>query len=160
MSDSDDDCDEKGKSGPAIYIMYVMSGLMAVLAVLLLGLFVTSCGGKESDPKLTGTLSKEEALKQASWGPYNMLFPRVWIKIWFGYFLMLLFTALVIPAITPSLGLTSQAACESGAPSPGPWIEAVISSTAAATRGAPRKLRSLGLEHGRGRALAAPHERE
>ena len=73
---SDDDCDKKGKSGPAIYIMYVMSGLMAVLAVLLLGLFVTSCGGKESDPKLTGTLSKEEALKQASWGPYNMLFPR------------------------------------------------------------------------------------
>ena len=128
MSDSDDDCDEKGKSGPAIYIMYVMSGLMAVLAVLLLGLFVTSCGGKESDPKLTGTLSKEEALKQASWGPYNMLFPRVWIKIWFGYFLMLLFTALVIPAITPSLGLSSQqAACESGAPSPGPWIEAIIS---------------------------------
>ena len=127
FSASDEDCDEKGKSGPAIYIMYVMSGLMAVMAVLLLGLFVTSCGGKESDPKLTGTLSKEEALKQASWGPYNMLFPRVWLKIWFGYFLMLLFTALVIPALTPSLGLSSQAACESGAPSPGPWIEAVIS---------------------------------
>ena len=45
-------------------------------------LLVTSCGskGKAGDPKLTGKLSKEEALKQAGWGPHGFLFPVVWIK--------------------------------------------------------------------------------
>lgn len=110
------------KNTAAKNIMYFMCGLMAVVAVLLLGLLVTTCSSKSkaSDPKLTGKLSKEEALKQASWGPYKMLFPRSWIKIWFGYFAMLLVTGLLIPElkIVPDF--------DSGATA-GPWLEAIIS---------------------------------
>lgn len=125
-----DDCENK-KPPAAKYIMFFMCGLMAVVAVLLLGLLVTTCSSesKESDPKLTGKLSKEEALKQASWGPYKLLFPRSWIKIWFGYFAMLLVTALLVPAIMPSIipEFDAKAACSSGAPTAGPWLEALIS---------------------------------
>lgn len=59
--------------------MYGISGLMGLMAITMAVLLVLgSINGKE---KLTGTLSKEEVLKQAGWGPYGFLFPQVWIKV-------------------------------------------------------------------------------
>ena len=122
---------EKKKSDPAAitYVLYGISGLMAVLAIAMAGLLLVSCKeGKESDPKLTGTLSKEEILKQAGWGPYGFLFPQVWIKVWFGYFAMLLVVTVVIPSITPSGPDTCDipGASSSVTPSVGPWLEALV----------------------------------
>lgn len=121
---------EKEKDEPAgiTYILYGISGLMAVLAVGMVGLYVSSSDPKKSDPTLTGTLSKEEVLKQAGWGPKGFLFPREWIKIWFGYFGMLLVVTVVIPSITPGNPVGSSCGLGSSVkpPSAGPWLEALI----------------------------------
>jgi hypothetical protein len=121
---------EKEKDEPAgiTYFLYGISGLMAVLAVGMVGLYVSSSEPKKSDPTLTGTLSKEEVLKQAGWGPKGFLFPREWIKIWLGYFGMLLVVTVVIPSITPGNPVGSSCGLGSSVkpPSAGPWLEALI----------------------------------
>jgi hypothetical protein len=134
-------CEEKKdepKPAAVTLMLYGIAGLMSVMALVVTYLLVTSCGskGKASDPKLTGKLSKEETLKQASWGPHGLLFPIVWLKIWYGYFAMLIMVTVVIPTITTRLNPVGGTTCDptSGVakslPTPpisvGPILEAVI----------------------------------
>jgi len=127
---------EEPKPEAVTLMLYGIAGLMTVMALVVTYLLVTSCGskGKASDPKLTGKLSKEETLKQASWGPHGLLFPIVWLKIWFGYFAMLVMVTVVIPTITTRLNPVGGTTCTGGISQnlptppfrPGPWLEAIV----------------------------------
>ena len=115
----DDDCDDGGS--PAVVIQALMCATAGVLGVFLAVVLVLPDKSRSEPPKedagTAGAMTiRTSAIDQKGgtqgWGPWGWLFPRVWVKVWFGYMAMLLLLSLMamIPSV-PGIGDLMLSGC-------------------------------------------------
>jgi len=92
-STSSDDSQDKNKQ----LAMYILCGVLGLFGLTLIVLLIVSCFTEKAKPQANRTD------RPVGWGPFGFLFPKSWVYVWWGYLAMVVFTAIIVPLLTPKL---------------------------------------------------------
>ena len=77
--------------------MYILCGVLGLFGLTLIVLLIVSCFTEKAKPQANRTD------RPVGWGPFGFLFPKSWVYVWWGYLAMVVFTAIIVPLLTPKL---------------------------------------------------------